>query len=45
MGDIGPIRRRYEAVPETDPVRPAPAEPTAPQRDPQPTTPVTEPSR
>lgn len=40
MGDIGPVRRRFEAVPESDPVRPAPAEPAVPDRPKAPSVPA-----
>ncbi|MGW6728710.1 hypothetical protein ACWF9G_22660 [Nocardia sp. NPDC055029] len=36
MGDIGPIRRRIEVVPETRPVLPVPTEPPAPAPAPAP---------
>ncbi|RDI55309.1 hypothetical protein [Nocardia mexicana] len=32
MGDIGPVRRRIEVVPETRPVLPVPHEPERPER-------------
>ena len=46
MGNIGPIRRRIEVVPETRPVLPAPSEPEvgAPER-PEPARPEPEPVR
>ena len=45
MGDIGPIRRRIEVVPETRPVLPVPAEPEREPARPEPARPEPEPVR
>lgn len=46
MGDIGPVRRRIEVIPETQPVLPVPHEPETPERPtvPEPAAPQREPA-